>query len=366
MKPSITASSKVIGTLPPSTIASSNRRRSNPWSQCCLRFLAEPHDLKLADLIAARLARHNAVAVDLPLHRRTRITVGAHEPVDGLLARPPHRVETGVDNQPAGAEAHRLQVAELAERIVGVDAKLIRKLLRIKGPTLAVGVECQHRPDQRHAICVVALPDMARDAVVIAERRKGEFRPFRRIAQVDVILARHLAVDRPRRGIASRRTGFDRGGYALDDQAARHHRGERSRQARPNVRDPTVQICQQLFAAGGRVRIKLGRILAERGHALTNGAAGQALLLHDAFHPRLDRLDLIEAELVNFLRWASGGRAGSQRPLIVSIAILEVPDAGVGGCNRAVLRQLVDLALERGNDLGRHRLRQSIGQFVVG
>ena len=206
---------------------------------------------------------------------------------------------------------------------------------------------------------------MARNAFVIAKRRKREFRPFRCVAQVDVILARHLAVDRSRGGIAARRAGFDRGRHALDDQAARDHRREGARQAGANVGDAAIEIGQQLLAAGRGVRVKLRGILAERRHALADRAAGQPLLLHDRFHPRLDFLDLVEAELVDVLGRAGGRRASLQRPAIISVAVLEVPNAGVGRRGRAMRFSSSTWRCSAGMTFVAIDLRHAVDQLVV-
>ncbi len=88
-------------------------------------------------------------------------------------------------------------------------------------------------------------------------------------------------------------------------------------------------------------------------------------MLHDGFHPRLDFLDLVEAELVDVVGRAVGGGAGLQRPAVISVAVLEVPNARVRRRDRAMLLQFLDLALERGDDLGRHRLGDAVDQLVV-
>ena len=105
--------------------------------------------------------------------------------------------------------------------------------------------------------------------------------------------------------------------------------------------------------------------LAERGHALADRAAGDPLLLHDRFHARLDRLDLLEPELVDVVGRAVGGGRGLERPGIISVAVLEMPRARVAGRGGAVLLQFLELALERGLDLVAHRRRDPVGQLRV-
>ena len=89
-----------------------------------------------------------------------------------LLARPALRVDAGVDDQPAGAERDRLQVAEPSDRIVLVGAELVGELLRIQRPAFRVRVEGEQLPDQRHLVRVLALPDVTGNRFV--ERQVGE------------------------------------------------------------------------------------------------------------------------------------------------------------------------------------------------
>jgi hypothetical protein len=58
-------------------------------------------------------------------------------------------VQSGVDDQPAGAERDRLQIAQAAERIVVVDAELVRELLGVQRPAFRVRVEREQRARQR-------------------------------------------------------------------------------------------------------------------------------------------------------------------------------------------------------------------------
>ena len=298
----------------------------------------------MPDLVAAGLARHRAIAVDFARHGSPIVAIGLDEPVDRLVAGPMLGMEPGVDHQPACAEAGRLEIAELAHRIVGIDAKLVGQLLGIERPAFAIGVERQHRADQRHAVGIVALPDVAGNSLMITKSWKREFRPFGGAAQIDIILARHLAVDRSGGGIAARCSRLDRRRHALDHQLARNHRRKCLRQARADIRNPPVQIGQQLLASGRGVGIELGRILAERRHPFADRAAGHALLGHDRFHAGLDRLHLLLAELMDLVRRAGGRGPGLQCPGVIGIAVLEVPHAGIGRGGRTMLLQLVELA----------------------
>src|SRR5688572_26563736 len=84
----------------------------------------QPVDLAVPDLVAAGLTRPGAVAVDFAGDLLDRRSVGLGEPADRLLARPPFRMKAGIDDEAAGAKRNRLQVAEPADRIAVIDAKL--------------------------------------------------------------------------------------------------------------------------------------------------------------------------------------------------------------------------------------------------
>src|SRR5882724_9702574 len=96
-----------------------------------LRALALPVDLAVPDLVATRLSRPRAVAIDFTGHLDRIRSVALDEEVDPLLSRPSLRVNASVDHQTAGAEGDRLQVTKLADRIVFVGPELIGQLLRV-------------------------------------------------------------------------------------------------------------------------------------------------------------------------------------------------------------------------------------------
>src|SRR3546814_6788282 len=92
----------------------------------------------LADHIARRLTRPHAITLDLG---DVRSFGGAERVViigDRLLAAPAIMVEAGVDDQARGAEHIGLQIAELAPRVVCVDAHLVGELFGIEAPALGI------------------------------------------------------------------------------------------------------------------------------------------------------------------------------------------------------------------------------------
>src|SRR3546814_8885391 len=99
----------------------------------------------MAHLVAAGLAGPGAISVDLALYFLDRRAVGGREPLDSVVAGPPLGVEPRVDDQPAGAERHGLEIAEPSQRIAFVDAELVGELLGIERPAFRIGVEGEQR-----------------------------------------------------------------------------------------------------------------------------------------------------------------------------------------------------------------------------
>ena len=260
-------------------------------------------------------------------------------------------VQPGVRNQPGGAEVHRLEIADPAERIVGVEAHFVRDLLGIKTPAFGIGVETQQGADQRQIECIFALPDMARNPLVEGQRRQCEARPDAGVAQVDVIGAGDFPVHRSRPGITVRRAVLDRGRHALDVEVAAHQLAERFRHQRPDLRDDAVEIGEQLGAA----RIGVGEqqigALAELREPLAGGALRQALRAQQRVHLRRQRLALIEAGGVNFFWRAFRGGAGLDQPAIDILRIGHPPHAGDVWRFRTERDEGVGLRGEGGGDL---------------
>src|SRR3546814_3576083 len=136
-----------------------------------LGLAAQSIDLVMAHLVAAGLAGPGAISVDLALYFLDRRAVGGREPLDSVVAGPPLGVEPRVDDQPAGAERHGLEIAEPSQRIAFVDAELVGELLGIERPAFRIGVEGEQRADERQVVCIFALPDMAWDALMIGDRK---------------------------------------------------------------------------------------------------------------------------------------------------------------------------------------------------
>ena len=201
--------------------------------------LAQRAPAGLADLVAGRLARPDAIALDLGRDRAFLVAEGFDHVADRLLAAPALVVEAGVDDAAGGAEHEALQIAELAERVVLVDAHLVGQRLGIEAPALGIDrIERQpaERRDAGRFLGERDLVVMAGHRLVIGEGRQGPFRPFGGVAQVDVISAGPRAVERRRLVIAARRAGLDRRRHAADLAGRARQPAEIVGQAAPDRR----------------------------------------------------------------------------------------------------------------------------------
>src|SRR6266404_708169 len=101
--------------------------------EAALGFGAQLSDLELAQLVGQRLPRPHDVAVDLDRDVLIGLTGVVLEKLDGLLARPVHRVHSGVDHQPHRAPHFVAELPELGIRI-GVQPKILAKTLAVQRP----------------------------------------------------------------------------------------------------------------------------------------------------------------------------------------------------------------------------------------
>ena len=104
-------------------------------SEAILRLLAELEDLELADFVGTGLPGSDDVTLDLRHHVRFRHAGVLEHVLDGLLARPSLVVDTGVDNEPHGAEELAGQIAESIVRAIR-EAVFRGKALGVKRPAL--------------------------------------------------------------------------------------------------------------------------------------------------------------------------------------------------------------------------------------
>ena len=129
-------------------------------------------------------------------------------------------MQAGIDDQATRAKLLRLQVAELAERIVGIGAKLVDDLLGVQRPAFGEGVETGQRSDQRRARFgfgeVSELEAVPRHPFMRRQRRQLVFGPQPGRLEVDVIDRRARPIERRRVHIAERGPVLNVGGDLLD------------------------------------------------------------------------------------------------------------------------------------------------------
>ncbi len=310
----------------------------------------------MAHLVATSLARRDDVAVDFAAHRRHAAPGVLDQELDRLLARPLHRVYAGVHHQAAGAELLPLQIADLAERIVGVQAEFVHQLLGIQRPAFDEGIETHQRRNRRQLVMVLGqvgqLPGVARQALVRGQRGQFVLRPQRGRFQVDVVDGRALAVQRGRVHIAQRCAILDVGRHALDDQWRFHLQVRDLRHQLAHGSHALVAEGDQLGAALVVVGVETRRILGQRLHAFAHRALRQALRLENGVDARLQHLVLLQADGVDFGSRVGGGGAEAQRPVVIGRAVRQAVHAGnVGGLGGG-LGVGLDLALQRRIYLG--------------
>src|SRR5258708_32101893 len=97
------------------------------------RFRAQPANLQLTQFVRQRLSRPNNVAVHLDGNVLIGLARVVLEKLNRLLARPSHRVHSGIHNQPHGAPHFVRELPEFRVRIF-VQSKFFAETLRIQGP----------------------------------------------------------------------------------------------------------------------------------------------------------------------------------------------------------------------------------------
>ena len=125
-----------------------------------LRFGASASPGGVPDLVAARLADHRAIALDLALGAGARETSRLDHVISALFAGPALGVQAGVDDEPRGAEQKGLQETRAAERIVRIDTELVGELLGIKRPAFAICGEEAELPQLRDVLRLLRKADL--------------------------------------------------------------------------------------------------------------------------------------------------------------------------------------------------------------
>ena len=163
-------------------------------------------------------------------------------------------MDAGIGDETRGAQQHRLQIADAAERIVRVETIFVGKRFGIGGPAFAVAGVPDQLPGEREVRLFGgqrAFEMMAGYRLVIDQRRQAEVRPVGEAQQVD-LEPRRIA---PVRGAG--RVGRRRGGgrerqrhHADRDGAVRHRANLRFHDSSC----PRGQL-RQAFDKGGAAKV---------------------------------------------------------------------------------------------------------------
>src|SRR5690242_5491294 len=192
--------------------------------ECRLCLVAQPVDLAVPDLVTTCLSRPRAITIHLARHFQGIRPVHVDEEPDALLARPALGVDARVHDQPARAERDRLEVAEPPDVVLIVRAQLVGELLGVERPAFRIRIERQLLTDQRHAVRVFTLPDVARDRLVKRQVREAVLAVEIGRPQIDPEAARDLAVDRAGAAVRGRRAGLLFPGQPLHFHVGVHER----------------------------------------------------------------------------------------------------------------------------------------------
>ncbi|PTM44139.1 hypothetical protein C8J24_3413 [Sphingomonas aerolata] len=332
-----------------------------PRTQFGLGARALRDDLGLSDLVATGLTRPGAIALDLAHRVAHRQSGRGDELAQRLFARPAHRMDPGIDHQPYRTPRQPHEIAEPPRRIAVIQAKLIGKLFGIERPALGIGVERQHRSDQRQLLRIFPLPDMPGNALVEYQIGDRDAVVDRGIAQIDPDLARDRSVERARPAIGGGCPRLLRERHPPDLEPGGHQRAERLRQARADRIDPALHIGDDLLPAGIVVREGDVGPTLQFGRALRHRPFGQPEALEDSVHPRLQLDELRTPERMDLRRAPPRRRSCAQPPAIPGRAMGARSQPSDVGCDRALRGELRDLPLERRDDGIAHDLCRTPG-----
>src|SRR6267143_2432715 len=123
------------------------------------RVRAQLFDLQLADLVGERLARPYDVAIDFHGDVMLRLPGIGLEVVDGVLARPPHRMDAGVEDEADGTPHLVGELPEFAVRIF-VETELVAETLAVESPTLNERRVATVPPELRHSLLLLSQRDL--------------------------------------------------------------------------------------------------------------------------------------------------------------------------------------------------------------
>ena len=195
------------GTAPVARTVSWNARMSKRSPSACFGARAQLQELQLADLVGERLARVGDVAVDLVDDVGLGLGRVRHEVVDGLLARPVHVVDAGVDDEAHGAPQVVGELPEARVRIL-VEAEVVAEPLGVERPAFDVGREAAGAPEHRQVGLLLRERDlqvMARHRLVHRQHLHLVLRPHLGAVEVHVVVAGARTVERRALVVGGRR-----------------------------------------------------------------------------------------------------------------------------------------------------------------
>ena len=199
---------------------------------------------------------------------------------------------------------------------------------------------------------------MARHSFMMGQRRKAEFGPIERVAQVDIIDGRARAIERGILIIAARRARLDRHRHAahLDRRLGQRPGGKGLGQALAHGDDLAIELRQQGFTPRIGVGIKLVGPLVERHQPLADAALAHPLAFQDRVDPGADLRHLIQTDAVNFVTGQLRRRRRFGRIGIELLAIGQAPAARVMHRPGTQIAHQRALAIDGGKDAFRHDL----------
>ena len=142
------------------------------WAEGRFGALAELLDLQFPEFVRERLGRPGDVAVHFGRHLVDRQRGARGHVVDGLLARPAHRVNARVDDEAARAPHLVSEPAEVVVRI-GVEAGLEAEPFGVEPPAFAERRDVREAAEVRQVLQLAAEGDlqmMSRHRLVQRER----------------------------------------------------------------------------------------------------------------------------------------------------------------------------------------------------
>src|SRR6202158_527063 len=159
--------------------------------EAALGFGAQLADFELAELVGEGLAGPDNVAIDFDGDVLIGLAGVVLEKLDGLLARPVHRVHPGVDHQPHRAPHFVAELAKFGVRI-GVQPDVFAEPFAIQRPALDKGGVAHVLAKFRRVLHVLRqrnLQMVPGDSFVERERFHFPLRPRVQIVSVDEIAA---------------------------------------------------------------------------------------------------------------------------------------------------------------------------------